>query len=100
MANRVADRRDDYKTKTPEGDDIIMMSTKEATLYLGIHRCTLTTLAKHKKIPAVKIGRGWRFMKHLLDRWIEDQSMLNYRGGDAYLAGLREKTRDMVKKKW
>lgn len=49
--------------------DEILNST-EAAEYLKISRSFLTRLAKEKKLPSMRIGRGYRFTRTSLNDWI------------------------------
>ena len=46
-------------------------NSAEAALYLRIHPRTLTRMAKQGEIPAIHLGRLWRFRKKDLDSWLE-----------------------------
>jgi len=48
-----------------------LMDAREAAQYLGISRAHVYKLAQRRQIPAIKIGRCWRFSKQLLDEWFE-----------------------------
>jgi excisionase family DNA binding protein len=47
-----------------------MMTTKEIAKYLKLHEITVCKYAAEGKIPAIRIGRVWRFDKTAIDRWI------------------------------
>ncbi len=47
-----------------------IMTTKEMAKYLQLHQITICKLSKEGKIPAVRIGRVWRFDKEVIDEWI------------------------------
>jgi len=42
----------------------------EAGLYLNLHVRTIYRLAKNGLIPALKVGRRWRFKKGALEEWL------------------------------
>jgi excisionase family DNA binding protein len=42
----------------------------EAGLYLNLHVRTISRLAKKGLIPALKVGRRWRFKKGALEEWL------------------------------
>jgi excisionase family DNA binding protein len=42
----------------------------EAGLYLNLHVRTIHRLAKNGLIPALKVGRRWRFKKAALEAWL------------------------------
>lgn len=50
------------------------LTTADALLYLRTTQRTLYRLLASGKIPAVRIGRQWRFRKTDLDRWTGQQS--------------------------
>jgi excisionase family DNA binding protein len=47
-----------------------IMTTKEMAKYLKLHAITICKLSKEGKIPAIQIGRVWRFDKEVIDEWI------------------------------
>ena len=47
-----------------------IMTTKELANYLKLHEITITKYAREGKIPAIRVGRFWRFDKEVIDRWI------------------------------
>lgn len=53
-------------------DDI--MTLEEVARYLKLKPQTIYTWAQNNKIPAVKLGKEWRFRKSVIDRWF-DQHM-------------------------
>lgn len=54
-------------------DEHDILDAREAARFLGVHEETLRRLAREKKIPAYKLGGGWRFNKSFLYRWAESQ---------------------------
>ena len=51
-----------------------IMTTKEVAKYLKLHEITICKYAAEGKIPAIRIGRVWRFDKEALDRWISGEA--------------------------
>jgi excisionase family DNA binding protein len=49
-----------------------IMTAKELAKYLKLHGITVCKYATEGKIPAVRIGRMWRFDKDAIDRWIAE----------------------------
>ena len=47
------------------------MTVEEVAKYLKVEQSTIYTWAKIGKIPAIKIGRFWRFKKEDIDKWLE-----------------------------
>ena len=49
-----------------------IMTTKELAEYLRLHQITICKLAAEGTIPAVRVGRVWRFDKEAIDKWISE----------------------------
>lgn len=47
-----------------------IMTTKELADYLKLHAITICKYAANGQIPAMRIGRVWRFDKEAIDAWI------------------------------
>jgi excisionase family DNA binding protein len=50
-----------------------VMDIKELSTYLGIGKSKIYNLIRHKKIPASKIGRQYRFSKDVVDAWLKEK---------------------------
>jgi excisionase family DNA binding protein len=51
----------------------MMISIDEAAKYLGMNSNSVRYLARNKRIPAAKIGRGWRFHQGDLESFVRSQ---------------------------
>ncbi|MDP6580662.1 MAG: response regulator [Vicinamibacterales bacterium] len=51
--------------------DETFLTTDEVLEYLQVNRRTVYRLIKAGKIPAVRVGRQWRFRKTDIDAWLE-----------------------------
>jgi excisionase family DNA binding protein len=49
------------------------LTTEEVLEYLQVNLRTVYRLIKAGKIPAVRVGRQWRFRKSDIDAWLESQ---------------------------
>lgn len=49
------------------------LTTEEVLEYLQVNLRTVYRLIKAGKIPAVRVGRQWRFRKRDIDGWLESQ---------------------------
>ena len=49
------------------------LTTEEVLEYLQINLRTVYRLIKAGKIPAVRVGRQWRFRKRDIDAWLDSQ---------------------------
>ena len=49
-----------------------IMNVDEVARYLGVVPDTIYRKARRGEIPAVKMGKVWRFPKETLDKWLND----------------------------
>jgi excisionase family DNA binding protein len=56
------------------------LTTEEVLEYLQVNLRTVYRLIKAGKIPAVRVGRQWRFRKRDIDAWLETQRPRQSRG--------------------
>jgi excisionase family DNA binding protein len=54
-------------------NDEVFLTTEEVLEYLQVNLRTIYRLIKAGKIPAVRVGRQWRFRKRDIDAWLESQ---------------------------
>ncbi|MEK7347422.1 MAG: helix-turn-helix domain-containing protein [Candidatus Eisenbacteria bacterium] len=66
---------------TPNHD---ILTLEEVALYLRLKPQTIYRWAQERRIPAVKLGKEWRFRKSILDRWLDEQ-MLSEDSGFSHL---------------
>lgn len=50
-----------------------LMTVEEVARYLRLKPQTIYKWAQEKRIPAVKLGKEWRFRKRILDEWLDGQ---------------------------
>jgi len=50
-----------------------LLDLREAAAILGMHWKTLEGKARDRKIPAVKVGKRWRFRLSSLNAWLESE---------------------------
>src|SRR4029078_11603752 len=53
--------------------DESFLNTEEVLEYLQVNLRTVHRLIKAGKIPAVRVGRQWRFRKRDIDAWLDRQ---------------------------
>ena len=58
-----------------------LLNVKQVAEYLQLKESTIYSWAQDSKIPAIKIGRTWRFRREDLDSWLER----HLRGEDAQM---------------
>jgi excisionase family DNA binding protein len=54
-------------------NDEVFLTTEEVLAYLQVNLRTIYRLIKAGKIPAVRVGRQWRFRKRDIDAWLDSQ---------------------------
>ena len=59
------------------------LTTEEVLEYLQVNLRTVYRLIKAGKIPAVRVGRQWRFRKRDIDVWLESQRPRTVRSAPA-----------------
>ncbi len=52
-----------------------LMNVEEVASYLRVTEKTIYRLIKRGDIPATKVGRGWRFEKARIDKWLLQNSV-------------------------
>ena len=61
-----------------------ILTLEEVARYLRLKPQTIYKWAQEKRIPAVKLGKEWRFRRSILDRWLNEQ-MLGEGSGFSHL---------------
>jgi excisionase family DNA binding protein len=61
-----------------------ILTLEEVATYLRLKPQTIYKWAQEKRIPAVKLGKEWRFRRSILDRWLDEQ-MLGENSGFSHL---------------
>jgi excisionase family DNA binding protein len=61
-------------------NDEVFLTTEEVLEYLQVNLRTVYRLIKAGKIPAVRVGRQWRFRKRDIDAWLDTQRPRQDRG--------------------
>ena len=62
---------------TPIIPDEILMTVVEVAKYLRLKPNTVRAMARDGKLPAIKIGRGWRFYKSALQEFVESRQSVD-----------------------
>lgn len=62
-----------------------ILTIDEVAAYLRLTPQTIYKWAQEKRIPAVKLGKEWRFRRSVIDRWFDEQ-LLN----DSRFAHLKD----------
>jgi excisionase family DNA binding protein len=67
-------------------NDEVFLTTEEVLEYLQVNLRTVYRLIKAGKIPAVRVGRQWRFRKRDIDAWLDSQRSRSSADGGAATA--------------
>ena len=51
-------------------DYLTILTVREVAQYLRMSETKVYRLVKARHLPAVRIGKSWRFRKDLLDKWL------------------------------
>ena len=70
----------------PNSPDHEILTLEEVAHYLRLKPQTIYKWAQERRIPAVKLGKEWRFRKSILDRWLDEQ-ILSEDSGFNHLRG-------------
>lgn len=54
-----------------------LLTADELSQILRVPKTTLYTLSQQGKIPAIKIGKHWRYIKEEIHKWIEKSNRYN-----------------------
>jgi PTS system nitrogen regulatory IIA component len=57
-----------------------ILTIEEVATYLRLTPQTIYKWAQERKIPAVKLGKEWRFRRSIIDRWLDDQILSSASG--------------------
>jgi len=57
--------------------ELDLMTVEEVARYLRLKPQTIYKWAQEKRIPAVKLGKEWRFRKRIIDEWLDRQILAN-----------------------
>ena len=47
-----------------------LLTLEEVSAFLNIHRATVYRMAQGGKIPAMKVGKVWRFQQEKINEWL------------------------------
>ena len=73
------------ESSTTKKDHITILTVHEVAEYLRMSEAKVYRLANGRHLPAIRIGKSWRFRKDLLDRWLSQctELGLNTKADDA-----------------
>lgn len=63
-----------------------LLTTTEVAKWLGIAPRTVCTWAECNELPAIKVGRQWRFCRGAVAKWLEQSNRLHSQNSAALAA--------------
>jgi excisionase family DNA binding protein len=67
-------------TKSKNEFEAEMMKVRDVADYLRLSEAKVYRMANNGHIPALRMGKTWRFKKEILDEWIRRET----RGGESF----------------
>jgi excisionase family DNA binding protein len=61
--------------RTPEKTVNEVMTLPELAQYLRVHPSTIYRRLRRRELPAIKVGRDWRFSRESIERWIRQEEI-------------------------
>jgi len=61
-------KRDDQEGEKSMDDDLLTL--EEVSHYLKVNKATVYRMAQAGRIPALKVGKVWRFQKSKINEWL------------------------------
>ena len=58
--------------------DVGIMTVHDVAEYLRLSEAKVYKLANEGRVPALRMGRSWRFKKEILDEWIRRETELAF----------------------
>ncbi|MDR7523500.1 MAG: helix-turn-helix domain-containing protein [Armatimonadota bacterium] len=52
-----------------------ILTAQELARYLRVHEMTVYRMIQRGDLPALRVGRAWRFRKDQIDRWLTDHAI-------------------------
>jgi excisionase family DNA binding protein len=60
-------------TRDGRSPDNEILTIEDVASYLQLTPQTIYRWAQEKRIPAVKLGKEWRFRRSIIDAWLDEQ---------------------------
>jgi excisionase family DNA binding protein len=59
-----------------------IMTVQELARYLRVHVMTVYRMIQRGDLPAARVGRGWRFRRDQVDRWLKGREINSHTDGE------------------
>jgi len=56
-----------------------ILTVQEVARYLRVHTMTVYRMIQRGDLPGVRVGRGWRFKRDQIDRWLVEHETNSHR---------------------
>ena len=58
------------------GSDVGIMTVHDVAEYLRLSEAKVYKMANEGRVPAIRLGKTWRFKRELIDEWIRRETEL------------------------
>jgi excisionase family DNA binding protein len=58
------------------GSDVAIMTVHDVAEYLRLSEAKVYKMANEGRVPALRMGKTWRFKRELIDEWIRKETEL------------------------
>lgn len=69
-----------------------LLTIQEVASLLKIDKLTAYKYAKEGKIPAIRVGRNWRFLEDVLEEWLTNKAGKDIGAWHKKKPGIKEET--------
>jgi excisionase family DNA binding protein len=59
-----------------DGSDVGIMTVHDVAAYLRLSEAKVYKMANEGRVPALRMGKSWRFKRELIDEWIRRETEL------------------------
>lgn len=70
-------------TQPIKNNALVIWTVREVAEYLRMSEAKVYRLVREQQIPAVRIGKTWRFRKDLLDEWLNERTELSMKRNES-----------------
>ena len=69
--------RQGYITNSQNSNTDPLWTVEDVALYLRLESNTVRSMVREGKLPAMKVGRVYRFQRSTIQKWLSDQIVSN-----------------------
>jgi len=65
-------------------DGEALLNVRQVAEYLQLNQTTIYAWAQQGKLPAIKLGRSWRFRRDDLEAWLDENMRGNHKSEEVH----------------